>query len=261
MKESRYSRQVLLPEIGPQGQKKLAKATAVVIGCGALGTHSLSFLVRAGVGKVTVVDRDVVDITNLQRQTMFCEDDVGAPKAKMAEEHLRKVNSEVSVKGIVADVSRENIERFIQGATVVVDATDNMETRFLLNDACVKHRIPWVYGGAVGVSGMVLVVREDGPCLRCVFPSMPEPGELPTCNTVGIANTLPSMVASMQVTEAFKIIMGKDSIHELMILDVWSQEIEKITVHKNPQCPCCGKKDFEHLEGRAKTPPSAVTGD
>jgi len=241
LKESRYSRQVLLPEIGPSGQKKLAKARAVVIGCGALGTHTLSFLVRAGVGSVTVVDRDVVELTNLQRQTMFQEGDVGKPKAEAAEERLRKVNSEVAVKGVVADVGRTNVEKFIGSATVVIDATDNMETRYLVNDASVRLGIPWVYGGAVGVSGMVMVVTEGGPCLRCVFPNPPRPGDLPTCNTVGIINTLPSMVASMQVTEAFKIMMGKETTPELMVLDVWNQDIQKIKVRKDPKCVCCGR--------------------
>ncbi|MDQ1372109.1 MAG: HesA/MoeB/ThiF family protein [Candidatus Thermoplasmatota archaeon] len=239
--ESRYSRQVLLPEIGPQGQKKLAKARAVVIGCGALGTHTLSLLVRAGVGNVTVVDRDVVELTNLQRQTLFQEDDVGKPKAEAAQERLQKVNSEVAVKGIVAEVDAANVERLVGGATVVVDATDNMETRYIVNDACVRLAIPWVYGGAVGVSGMVMVVTRDGPCLRCVFPSPPRPGDLPTCNTVGIVNTLPSAVSSMQVTEAFKLIMGKEHTRELMVLDVWSQDIQKIKVVKDPKCAACGR--------------------
>lgn len=240
MNEDRYSRQVLLPEIGPQGQERLAKARAVVIGCGALGTHTLSFLVRAGVGSVTVVDRDVVELTNLQRQTLFQEDDVGRPKAEAAEERLRKVNSDVSVKGVVVDVTLANVEKLIGNATVVIDATDNMETRYLVNDACVKLGIPWIYGGAVGVSGMVMVVAKDGPCLRCVFPNPPLPGELPTCNTVGIVNTLPSMVASMQVTEALKLMMGKEHTHELMVLDAWNQDIQKIKVAKDPACAACG---------------------
>ncbi len=252
MTESRYSRQVLLPEIGPQGQKRLAEAKAVVIGCGALGTHSLSLLVRAGVGAVTVADRDLIETTNLQRQTLFSEEDIGRPKAEVAEERLRRINSAIEVRGIVGEVDRTNVERLVEGATVVVDATDNMETRFLVNDACVKHGIPWVYGGAVGVSGMVLVVTADGPCLRCVFPGMPEPGSLPTCNTVGIANTLPGVVSSTQVTEAFKIMMGKEHVPGLLVLDVWSHEIETVRVGKDPLCPCCGRRDFEHLDGRAK---------
>lgn len=240
MTESRYSRQELLPEIGPRGQEKLAAASAVVIGCGALGTHSLSLLVRAGVGRVTVVDRDRVELTNLQRQTMFVEEDVGRAKAEAAEQRLRKVNSLVEVKGIVDEVRQDNAEDLVSGATVVVDATDNMETRYIVNDACVRLGVPWVYGGAVGVSGMVLAITPKGPCLRCVFPSPPRPGVLPTCNTVGIINTLPSTVASMEVTEALKVMLGKEPTRELMVLDVWNQEVQKIKVQKDPGCPSCG---------------------
>lgn len=252
MKENRYSRQLLLPEIGPKGHAKLARSKVLVVGCGALGTHSLSFLVRAGVGDVTVVDRDVVDITNLQRQTLFSETDMGRPKAKVAEETLRKVNSDVKIRGVVADLTFTNIERLIKGADVVVDATDNMETRYLVNDACVKHRTPWVYGGAVGTSGMMLAIVPGGPCLRCLFPSVPQAGELPTCDTVGIANTLPSVVASFQVTEAFKILMGKQHTREMIVIDVWNEDVQKITVKKNPRCPTCGARDFEFLSAKTR---------
>ncbi len=240
LKESRYSRQVLLPEIGPRGQEQLADARAVVVGCGALGTHSLSFLVRAGVGSVTVVDRDIVEMTNLQRQTLFQESDVGRPKAEAAEGRLREVNSEIVIKGTVIEVTETNVEGLVSGATVVVDATDNMETRYIVNDACVRLGIPWIYGGAVGVSGMVMAVVKGGPCLRCVFPNPPPPGQLPTCNTVGIVNTLPSIVASIQVTEAFKLMMGREHTRELMVLDVWNQEIQKVKVARDPACAACG---------------------
>lgn len=241
LKEDRYSRQTLLPEIGLQGQKRLAKARVVVIGCGALGTHTLSFLVRAGVGSVTVVDRDVVELTNLQRQTLFAEEDVGTPKAEAARRCLRKVNSEIEMNGVVTEVTPSNVEKLVGRATVVMDATDNMETRYIVNDACVRLGIPWIYGGAVGVSGMAMVVAEGGPCLRCVFPKPPLPGEMPTCNTVGILNTLPSMVSSIQVTEAFKLLTGKGHTRELMVLDVWNQDIQKIKVVKDPSCAACGR--------------------
>lgn len=248
MKENRYSRQILLPEIGREGQKKLAKARAVVIGCGALGTNALSFLVRAGVGQVLVLDRDIVDLSNLQRQALFEEGDVGRPKAKVAEERLRGVNSDVKVRGVVADLHHANIEGYIRGASVVVDATDNMETRFLVNDACVKHGIPWVYAGAVGVTGMVMPVVPGGPCLRCVFPNLPQSGHLPTCDTVGIVNTLPSAVASLEVTEAFKIMQGKEPGKELLVLDIWQGDLQRIRVKKNPGCDTCGKRDFRFLQ-------------
>lgn len=242
----------MLPEIGPAGQKALKRSHAVVIGCGALGTHALSFLVRAGVGRVKVVDRDIVEESNLQRQTLFSEGDKGRPKAKVAEEQLREINSEIDIAGEVTDLSYANIQSVIRGATVVLDATDNMDTRFLVNDACVKLGIPWVYAGAVGTTGMVMPIVKDGPCLRCVFPSLPQPGELPTCDTVGIINTLPSVVASLETTEAFKIMQGKEPIKELMFIDVWLGEIQRVKVKKNPDCECCGKRNFEFLQARKR---------
>lgn len=252
MKENRYSRQVLLPEIGPEGQRRLGRSKAVVIGCGALGTNALSLLVRAGVGQVTAVDRDVVDLSNLQRQTLFEEADVGRPKARVAEERLRRINSEIRIKGMVSDLNHANIEGVVKEATVVLDATDNMDTRFLVNDACVKHRIPWVYAGAVGVTGMVMPVIPDGPCLRCVFPNLPEPGQLPTCDTVGIANTLPTAVASLEVTEAFKIMQGKEGSRELIVIDIWQEDLQKIRVRKNPVCETCAKHDFKFLKAKER---------
>jgi adenylyltransferase/sulfurtransferase len=247
VKENRYSRQLLLPEIGPAGQKRLGSAKAMVVGCGALGTYALSYLVRAGVGQVTVADRDIIDLSNLQRQSLFGERDIGRPKAKVAEERLREVNSDIDIHGVVSDVNYANIESLVKGATVVLDATDNMDTRFLVNDACVKHGIPWVYAGAVGVTGMVLPVVKKGPCLRCVFRSLPQPGQLPTCDTVGIVNTLPSAVASVEVTEAFKIMLGKEPIKELMVLDLWQEELQRVKVKKRKDCDCCGKRDFIYL--------------
>jgi len=250
--DDRYSRQTLLPEIGPNGQKKLSNSRAVVIGCGALGTYALGFLARAGVGQVVVVDRDVIDLSNLQRQSLFEEGDVGRPKAKVAEERLRRINSDIEIWGVVADVNYSNIQKFIRGASVVLDATDNMETRFLINDACVKNRIPWIYAGAVGVTGMVMGILPDGPCLRCVFPELPQPGQLPTCDTVGIINTLPSAVASIETTEAFKIMLGKERMKELYVLDIWAGDLQKIKVRKDPRCETCGKGNFEYLRAHKR---------
>jgi len=252
VKENRYSRQILLPEIGSEGQKRLQKSRAVVMGCGALGTNALSFLVRAGVGQVLVVDRDIVDLSNLQRQTLFTERDVGRPKAVVAKELLHEINSDVDIDGKAVDVSHLNIEKLVKGATVVLDATDNMDTRFLINDACAKHGVPWVYAGAVGVTGMVMPVVPKGPCLRCVFPALPQPGQLPTCDTAGIVNTLPAAVAALEVTEGFKIMLGKEPLGQLMVLDIWLGEFQKINVKKNPACQACVKRDFKYLEARER---------
>lgn len=260
VKENRYSRQILLPEIGSAGQKKLAKSRAVVVGCGALGTYALGFLVRAGVGQVVVVDRDIVELSNLQRQSLFAEKDLGRPKAKAAEEALRAINSEIEIWGVVADVNYANIEKLIKNATLVLDATDNMDTRFLVNDACVKNGIPWIYAGAVGTTGMMMPVVPGGPCLRCVFPSVPQPGQLPTCDTVGIVNTLPSAVAALEITEAFKIMQGKAPTKELMFIDIWLSDVQKITVRRNPECRACGGRDFEFLHAKKRKFAASLCG-
>lgn len=242
--EDRYSRQILLKEIGQEGQALIGSSRVVVVGCGALGTHSASLLARAGVGSVTVIDRDAVELSNLQRQTLYEEGDVGRHKAEVAEERLRRVNPTIEMKGVVVDLTPDNVEKLVEGATVVVDATDNMSTRFVVNDACVKLGIPWVYGGAVGVSGMVFATVTDGPCFRCIFPGLPDPDDLPTCNTVGIINTLPSTVASLEVTEAVKIMLGKRPSPHLMVLDIWSPELQMVKVSRNPECPSCVKQEF-----------------
>ncbi len=249
MSEHRYSRQTLLKEIGERGQRKLAKGKAVVIGCGALGTHSASLLARAGVGSILIVDRDKVELSNLQRQTLFSELDLDEYKAAVAEGLLKQVNSEVDIRSKVIEVSAENVEDIVKGASVVVDATDNMDTRFVVNDACVKLGIPWIYGGAVGTAGMVMAVVPTGPCLRCVFPNLPPQGHLPTCNTVGIVNTLPSTVSSIQITEALKVMLGESTTPELMVVDVWSEDFQKIRVTKNPDCPSCGRHHYYDYDG------------
>ena len=249
MSQDRYSRQTLLREIGEEGQAKLSSSKAVVIGCGALGSHASSLLVRAGVGSVLIVDRDRVELSNLQRQTLFSEASIGEPKAVVAEKLLKTVNSEVEIRSSVVEVNPKNIEKLVDGATVVVDATDNMETRFVVNDACVKLGIPWIYGGAVATAGMVMTVVPDGPCLRCVFPRLPPTGHLPTCNTVGIVNTLPSIVASMEVTEALKVMLGQETTRELIVLDVWSHDIQKVKVKRNPDCESCGAHRYYEYDG------------
>lgn len=244
MNQERYSRQTLLKEIGERGQAKLSTARAVIVGCGALGTYVSSLLTRAGIGRILIADRDNVELSNLQRQVLFSEQDVGEPKAPTAERLLKQVNSEIEITSTMTDVGVDNVENLVDGATVVVDATDNMQTRFIVNDACVKLGIPWVYGGAVGTSGMVFSIVPTGPCLRCVFPMLPPAGQLPTCDTVGIVNSLPSVVASLEVTEALKIMLGENTTPELMIVDVWHGDLQKIRVKKNPDCESCGKRHY-----------------
>ncbi|MGC8826898.1 MAG: ThiF family adenylyltransferase, partial [Anaerolineae bacterium] len=205
----RYSRQILFQPIGRQGQEHLLASRVVVIGQGALGTVIADHLARAGVGHLTLVDRDFVELSNLQRQTLFDEEDAQKrlPKAVAAAQKLSRVNSEIEIRPVIADVTPRNVEELIAGANLVMDATDNLETRLLLNDACLKAGIPWIYGGAVGSSGIVMsIVPGETPCLRCLIDEPPPPGALPSCDTVGVLNAATAVVASIQTAEALKLL-------------------------------------------------------
>ena len=196
---NRYSRQTLFEGIGESGQRRLADARVVIVGCGALGTVMTSNLGRAGVGHLTILDRDFVEESNLQRQVLFDEEDVrnSIPKAVAAERKLRRINSQIEVKGIVTDVNYTNVEDLIRGATLVMDGADNFETRFLVNDACVKLNIPWIYGACVGSYGLSMVILpHETPCLRCVFETAPPPGTTPTCDTAGGISPIVNIIAS-----------------------------------------------------------------
>jgi len=235
----RYSRQVLFPGIGKEGQRRLDNSCAVIIGCGALGTVIATSLVRAGVGKVRIIDRDFIEYHNLQRQVLFNEDDIrnGLPKAIAAEQHLKKVNSSVEIEGIVADVNYTNIERLISGADLILDGLDNFETRFLINDVSLKHKIPWVYGGAISSSGMTMnIIPGQTPCLRCVHPQVPSGARMLTCETVGVISPAPFIIGSLQSAEAIKILVGAKEINrDLIIIDVWAVTFYhlKIAPHEN----------------------------
>ncbi len=194
----RYARQIAFEPLGPDGQRRLLGASAVIIGCGALGTVAANNLARAGVGKLRLVDRDIVEIENLGRQILYNEDDAsdGSPKAIIAAKRLRKINSSIDIEGVVEDVSASTIETMICGFDVVIDATDNMETRFVINDACIKHSIPWIYGGVLGSRGMVMtVLPEKTACLRCLIEEPPAPGTLRTCYQAGVLNTVTGIIA------------------------------------------------------------------
>lgn len=251
MNTERYIRQVVLRELGEEGQKKLGMATVLVAGCGGLGTNAAQLLVRSGVGRLRVVDRDVVEENNLHRQVLFTEEDVRErrPKVIAACQRLREVNSSVTLEPVVADISPRNVERLLEGVTVVVDATDNMETRFLLNDACVKNSVPWIYGGAIGTMGMTMtILPARTACLRCVIESPPAPGVLPTCVTMGVLNAAPAAVAAFEVAEALKIIVGRDNAGDsLMYFDVWHRTIQTLPVSRRKDCPACGVGNFEFL--------------
>lgn len=249
----RYSRQVLFPPIGAQGQKALGEAFAVIVGCGALGSISASSLVRAGVGRVRIIDRDFIEPHNLQRQVLFEEEDIsrGLPKAVAAARHLRKANSSIEVEGIVADVNCSNVERLLRGAGVVLDGLDNLETRLIVNDAALHLGIPWVYGGAVASRGMTMnIVPGRTACLRCVMSGTSGGGTAITCDTGGVIGPAPWVVGSLQAAEAIKIIVGAPDINRrLLLLDVWKGSFRHVEVQRRQDCPACqGRYDF--LDGR-----------
>lgn len=247
---------MLLPGFGPEGQKRLGESAALVVGCGALGCTVADGLVRAGVGRVVIVDRDVVEETNLQRQVLFDERDAreGVPKVEAAARRLRAVNSGVVIEPVIADVSARNVESLVRGMQVVVDGTDNFQTRYLVNDACVKLGVPLVYGGVVGTVGMGMVIRPgESPCLRCVFPEPPGAGAAPTCDTAGVLGAMVGIVGSVQVAEAMKVLMGKWDVASrgLRQMDIWNGVWREIVLSgfDRAACVCCGRREFEFLEG------------
>ncbi len=247
----RYSRQMLFKPIGENGQRKLADANVLIVGMGALGTAAANHLARAGVGFLRFADRDYVEKSNLQRQMLFDEEDVKAsmPKAEAARRKLAQLNSEIELDAHIGDVNPGNVEELIEGINLVIDGTDNFSTRFLMNDACFKHGIPFIYGGAVSSRGMVAALRPGKtPCLRCI---MPEQQGGQTCDTVGVISPVVDMVSSYQVTEALKYLTGnEESMRDgLLNFDIWHNQQFHIAFGK-PQndCPVCSKMEYPALE-------------
>lgn len=264
----RYSRQTLFEGIGPSGQKLLKQSRVTIVGCGALGAVQAETLARAGVGRLTLVDRDFVEESNLQRQIMFEERDAleRLPKAEAAARRLRRVNSSIEIEPVVADVNFENVEEIIAGADLVLDGTDNFETRFLINDASVKSGVAWIYGAAVGSYGLTMtIVPGRTPCLRCVLEQMPGPGAGETCDTAGIIMPITSIVASIQAAEAIKLLVGKpDKLHNSLVrIDVWDFKIHRMDLSgfaDRRECPACGKGEFDFLEGAGRQVTTTLCG-
>lgn len=250
----RYSRQILFSGIGEQGQQRLLESRVLIVGCGALGSAHAESLARAGVGKLRVADRDFVEASNLQRQTMFTESDAAEriPKAVAAQNHIREINSEIEVEAEVTDVNHSNIENLVRDCHVVLDGTDNFATRYLINDACVKNKINWIYGAAVGSYGVTMtVLPHQTPCLRCVFEEAPPAASAPTCDTAGVIMPVISVVSAVQVTEALKLLTGQhENLNKsLMQFDVWRNEWRRINPGPpSPDCPTCALGVFETLE-------------
>ena len=280
---ARYHRQMLLPGFGADAQRRLLGSTALVLGCGALGSVAADMLARAGVGHLVIVDRDFIELSNLQRQVLFDERDVAdaIPKAEAAKRKIAKINSDVRVTAIVDDINHANIERFAAGADILVDGLDNLETRYLANDLAVKNGLPYVYGAAVGMTGMALPIlphtdsdaawetTAEGdlatPCLRCLFEELPPPGTSPTCDTVGVISSAVAIVANFQVAETLKILTGNFErvSRTILNLDLWANEILQLKVadaYDQGDCPCCKRRRFEFLDGKAGSRAASLCG-
>jgi adenylyltransferase/sulfurtransferase len=252
----RYSRQIRFALIGEEGQERIRAARVALIGAGAIGSVTADLLVRAGVGFVRIVDRDFVDLSNLQRQSLYEEDDVARnlPKAAAAEARLRCINSSVQIEGIVDDVNPSTVEDYIADVDLVLDALDNFETRFVMNDACAKLSRPWIYAAAVGSYGLVMpVIPGQSPCLRCLLGSLPAPGTSPTCDTAGVIASITHIVASIQTAEALKFMCGALKPEELRLItyDVWSHNFRRIDVGRDAMTACavCSEGRYEYLDG------------
>ena len=259
MNPERYSRQILFSGIGLAGQQKIATSRVLIIGCGALGAMQAEMLARAGIGGMRLVDRDFIEESNLQRQIMFDERDLAErlPKAVAAAARVGRINSEVEVESVIKDVNYSNIIELINNVDLILDGTDNFETRYLINDAAVKERKPWVYGAAVGSYGVQMTIQPyDTPCLRCVFPEQPAPGSSPTCDTAGVILPVVATVAAYQVSEALKVLTGQIGLlhRSLLQFDLWENRTTSMKLDDlrgDGNCRTCEQNKFDHLAARA----------
>jgi len=263
---ARYSRQIVFPEMGEAGQRALLNASVTLVGCGALGTAIANLIVRAGVGRLVIADRDFVELNNLQRQTLFDESHLARhlPKAIAAAERLRAINSEVEIRPHVTDVNPTNVELLVNGADVVLDGSDNLEVRYLINDACVKLGVPWVYAAVIGSSGMTATILPgETACLRCLFPDVPAPGSIPTCETAGILGSVVQVIAAIAVAEGIKILGGKTNAlnRGLIAVDVWDHTYERFeSAGRRPDCPACGLGRFDFLNAEMGSRTTSLCG-
>jgi adenylyltransferase/sulfurtransferase len=264
----RYVRQMRYPPLGEEGQKRLSESTVLLCGCGALGSVLANTLARAGVGHLRIVDRDFLELNNLQRQVLYDEDDVaaGLPKAIAAQRKLQAINSQIAIEAVVADVDSANIARFLDGADMVLDGTDNFETRFLINDAAIKLGVPWVYGGCIGTDGQTMtIVPGETACLRCLMQDAPPPGTTPTCDTAGILGPIVNVVASFQACEAIKILSGNTQAisRSLTVVQMWDGRIRQIdvsTLRDTVDCPTCKGNEFPWLDGQRGSHTAVLCG-
>ena len=261
----RYVRQLIFPGIGHEGQQKLLDAHVVLVGCGADGTVIADRLVRAGVGHLTIIDRDFIELNNLQRQVLYDEDDLGnnLPKAVAAERKLCRINSQVEIQGLVADLNPENAEDLLTGADLVMDGTDNFEARYIINDVCVKCKIPWVYCGVVASYGMTMtIIPHQTPCLRCLFADAPPPGATATCDTAGILGPIVSVMAGIAAAEGIKLLVNKgDHNSGIIHIDLWENSFNAFdSGAPRPDCPTCGLGNYEFLDWESGTQTVSLCG-
>jgi len=255
----RYSRQERFAPLGPEGQRRLGEARVVIVGCGALGTYHAAALARAGVGFLRIVDRDYVELNNLQRQWLYEESDAteGLPKAVAAARHLGRVNSGIAVEPVVADLTPANADELLGGVDLLLDGTDNFETRYLVNEYAVREGIPWIYGGAVGSYGIAMpVLPGETPCLVCLYPEPPS-GVQPTCETAGVLATATTVIGALQVTMAMQILAGhRDAVpRRITTIDLWTGALRQVTQPpRDAECMVCGQRIFEQLRGGKRTP-------
>jgi molybdopterin-synthase adenylyltransferase len=260
----KYSRQILFAGIGEEGQQRLLQSSAVLVGCGALGTVAANLLVRAGVGRLRIIDRDFVERSNLQRQTLFEESDAreSLPKAVAAHRRLSAINSDAVVEPVVADLNPENTRELLSGFPLILDGTDNFETRLLINDAAIALGVPWIYAAAVASYGLTFTILPgETACLACLLESNGASGSLQssfgfeeTCDTAGILNSAAGVVASIEAAEATKLLAGKSEAlnRRLVSCDVWTGRFQSIRVARNPECRACVRRDFTYLDGEAQ---------
>ncbi len=247
--ENRYERQIDLPEIGHTGQVRLRESRILVLGCGALGSNVAELLVRAGVGRVTLVDNDLLELSNLQRQSVVTEEDVGRAKAEILAEHLRKVNSEIHIDYRVMRIGPANIEELVTKTDIVLDGLDNYPSRYVANDACIKHGVPWVFAAVAGTYGEVMpIIPGKGACLRCLIPNPPPDSAVLTAGTSGLLNAVPRAIAAIAAAEGIKILLGAVEVPtRLITLDLWQERFSTQIIPRDEACPCCGKGKFEFL--------------
>lgn len=248
----RYSRQTILNEIGKAGQVRLEKSRIAIVGLGATGGVIAELLTRAGVGHLKLIDRDTVELSNLQRQVLYSEDDIQLPKADAAAARLHQVNSDITIEAVIRDLHSGNVEELLGDRDLVMDGTDNIQTRFLINDFAVKHSIPWIYSGVIGTGGMEMaIIPGVTPCQRCLMPAVPPAGAILTCDTAGVMNTAPAVIASIATTDAMKILLERfetlNDTGRLTIFDAWENSLTHLNLIRNENCLCCIHQQFDHL--------------